>query len=162
MNRATSYSLPIHIANVVHVVRNSIQILPYAIQLGRKIAEITEKDASKAFRSGFTLQDDLDATGFMHPSLLKSYYNVDSFASSSLATQQILTLNTGDVQNYLSKKDLAYFQTGTGIPSDTVDVTKNGHTTNDYCPSTVDCSEPNLDVQYMTGPFLTFDDSNAQ
>jgi hypothetical protein len=144
LHRALSYSLPKGIAEAVHIVRHLVDVIPspqYMLK-SKKLAPLSGNDPV------------LLANPYVTPSRIASYYKMGSYPddlqASVDASQQIITLNTGGYPlNYLSKGDLAYFQSYYNIPPDPVDVTLNGHVFSGYCQegNTYTCFEPNLDTQ---------------
>ena len=136
VTRALSYSLPVSVAAVVHVVRNTVQILPFA----HRFFPTTTKP--------FSLRQQTTG-GSITPSKLMQAYGITTSAGSMVASQQILTLNTGSIPSYVSEEDLKIFQNHFNLPEQSISNFVNEHFTSGICTESMSCNEANLDMQYL-------------
>jgi tripeptidyl-peptidase I len=134
--RAERYSVPKdlheHVASVFHTVQ-----MPLAIW-GRPFMEPVENYTSHIHH--------LTVTGVVTPSLLNSYYSINSNIGSIKASQAVFET----IGQYFSPKDLLGFQQYYGLPEQPVSRFIGGHVSDTICNTSPEtCMEANLDVQYM-------------
>ena len=87
--------------------------------------------------------------GTVDPTLIKSFYNIDSFTASPSVTQSVFEA----VGANFSPADLAEWLGYYSFPSQTVAIDIGGHNSSAKCRTTMpaDCIEANLDLQYLMG-----------
>ena len=148
MHRATQYSLPEHLTPHLSAVFNTVQVPPV-------FAPRYQLRDSKEFRTNLRINK-LDPTeksnkhtattdGKVTVSFLNELYEISS--NTGLGTQSQSVFETAE-QSY-SPTDLSLFQTKYNIPQQSALHPFGFNTT--QCTGSVDCTEGNLDVQYMMG-----------
>ena len=154
--RASEYSLDSSIASSVASVLYTTQ-LPVKMAPRGHATPKAEHEASRTAR-GVSLGNDIT------PAVLNSFYNIDSNTGSADASQAVFETSG---QNY-SPNDLATFQSDFSLPSQTVSTDVGAHASSTECEIlTNDCTEANLDVQYMMGvsqvtPMTYYYESNEE
>ena len=134
--RAEKYSVPAslheHLAYVFHTVQ-----MPLAIW-GNPIMHILRNSSNNIFASA--------STGTVSPSLLNEYYNIRSNRGTKRSTQALFQT----IDQNLSPRDLARFQTYFGLSLEPVTTIIGEHVSDDICIRTPEsCTEANLDTQYL-------------
>jgi Pro-kumamolisin, activation domain len=134
--RAERYSVPRdlheHVASVFHTVQ-----MPLAIW-GRPLMEPVENYTSHIRHN--------TVTGVVTPSLLNSYYRINSNIGSFRASQAVFET----IGQYFSPNDLLGFQQYYGLPEQPVSRFIGGHVSDTVCTASPEsCMEANLDVQYI-------------
>lgn len=138
--RAEEYSIPRSLHQHVDAVFGTIQ-MPSMVW-GKPIMTRVEN-----YGSNSTIQHHA-VTGYTTPSLLNSFYNIDSNTGSAASTQA--TFET--IGQYVSEGDLLRFQKYFNLPIQSLASKVGGHvdSANIVCSSNPDtCTEPNLDIQYL-------------
>ena len=86
------------------------------------------------------------ATGYITPSVLKSFYNIDGSLGSTLSTQSVYETLT----QYYSPADLLKYQKQFGVSQTGVVLNIGDHSSDSACiAKSTDCIEGNLDIQLM-------------
>jgi tripeptidyl-peptidase-1 len=147
--RAKHYALPLTLSSHVDAVFNTVQFPapvsdPQNVQkeASKKLAKKI-KSQSKMFSAKKGGQD-----GYTYPQLLNSYYCIPSNTGNTLTTQAVY----GALNQTMSPNDLSYFQNYFDLPVQAISGNTQGHVSNQACyAGNEDCSEANLDIQYIMG-----------
>jgi tripeptidyl-peptidase-1 len=133
--RAEKYHLPEMLAAQVESVFDVVQAPIPIFRVGN-------------LRADTTADVDTQATNYVTPSLINSYYSVTSNVGNSLTDQAFY----GTINQTMSPSDLTKFQTFFGLPVQALNTSIGGHVNDNTCITTPDdCGEANLDVQYLIG-----------
>ena len=90
----------------------------------------------------------ISSAGTITPAALKSYYNITSNIGNSLGSQSVFETMS---QTY-SERDLQQFEKQYGIPTQSVDTVVGNPESDSACEWDLEnCSEGNLDIEYMIG-----------
>ena len=134
--RAEKYSIPRGLHHHVDAVFGTIQ-MP-SMMWGRPIMTRVNNSSIKP----------QSVTGYTTPSLLNSFYNIDSNTGSAASTQAAFET----IGQYINEDDLLKFQKYFNLPNQSLTSKVGGHvdSANTVCNSNPDiCTEPNLDIQYL-------------
>eukprot|EP01036_Dinobryon_divergens_P033148 gene33148-42870_t len=146
--RSYDYRLPIHLEEHIFSLFNTVQVPPPLRQRYHLRRSTHPVKADTA----------IDIAGSLSPvtiSFLNSLYQVPSNRGSSAQSQAVFATDAGSVSEYFSPDDLTSFQTKYGLPVQAATaVNGNSISPASKCtsnPSTISCSEGNLDIQYISG-----------
>eukprot|EP01039_Chlorochromonas_danica_P006647 gene6647-7347_t len=137
--RSESLSLPIHLADHIASVYGTVDVP----------AEVFARPSVHRKAESGSLRGHNKVTGWpwcVTPSLFKSYYNVGATMYGSSSLKQTLY---GAASQKLSLADLFLFQNAQGLFVQNISSQVGNMVTAETCPSTYDCMEANLDVQYI-------------
>ena len=135
--RAETYSVPVQLDKHVTSAFNTIQ-MPLSIWAKPIVTALSDTDLSKIHAKA--------ALGFIEPSVLKSFYNINGAVGNSRSTQAVFET----IGQYFSPADLTAFQSQFNLPRQSIATDIGGHTSDAVCISTPSsCVEGNLDVQYI-------------
>ena len=158
LNRAKSYNIPLELK--AHLL-GAFGLVDFPARKQKKL-----KGIKQVKRESFVTKTDA-TTGvttycstsgsttecYVGPETINTYYNIDSNVgdpyeagnTSSSFVDQAVYASIGQI---FSTVDLEAFQTEFNLPKDAVDEDKGGHKSAE-CETFDDCTEANLDVQYM-------------
>ena len=144
--RAEKYSVPIVLDTHVQSISNTIQLPP--MTPGNPLPTVVPYAPSIYGRGhSVSVEATVVANGYIYPSFLNSYYNIDSNIGHPLATQALFA---GYGQHF-SPDDLATFQSENFLPNQPVSQSLGNHSVSSaWCMNNIlSCSEGNLDTEYM-------------
>jgi subtilase family serine protease len=152
MHRAEQYSLPEEVKPHLFAVFNTVQVPPVFKPKYQKLSGNAEPKFKTSFtvkpsKHGKNLRGKKSATD-TNPSVtvqfLNEYYNITSNEGDATMSQSVFET----AEESFSPTDLTLFQQTYGLPVQACEA-PYGYSTNDCV--TNDCSEGNLDVQYIMG-----------
>lgn len=154
IHRSSSYSLPSslkeHVATVFHTVQVPPEYKPkYRMKHSVNLQALPSKTPARSFWLNFErIWNPKKYDGVTTISLLKSHYKIGSLVGNASLSQSVF--ETAD--EYFSPDDLASFQKYFDLPSQEA-IAKNGHDISQCSLSSsgAQCSEGNLDIQYIMG-----------
>ena len=138
--RAEHYSVPREIHDHIEAVMNTIE-MPMLSRLRHKsfpIAEESQEAEGSRRLIGGILKD-----GFITPAKLRAYYNMGDSQGSSLSTQAVYANSF----YYYNPREVAYFQANISQQPLQPAISIGNHNTTNSTKN--DCSEGNLDLQYI-------------
>jgi len=148
VHRALEYSIPISLRYDIHAIFNTVQVPP---EFHTKYNNMQEFNPDHSFKTSLRYDDQKKtfttqaSQKVVTVSFLNSLYQVPSNTGSSKLSQGVFSTKN----EYFSTNDLTQFQNTYNLPIQAANV-QNGHSAPN-CYSANNCSEGNLDVQYIMG-----------
>lgn len=148
--RAEEYSVPLHLHEYVSAVFNTVQ-MPMVVRAGPTPVPLKVSPTDKASNSNSNSKRSSAVSkrfpGSITPTVLKSFYNIDSTIGSRNSTQAVFET----VTQYYSPQDLLKFQSTFNLNLGPV-LNVGGHNNDSQCiMNSENCLEGNLDIQYIMG-----------
>jgi hypothetical protein len=140
IHRAVEYSLPAELDKHLLAVGNVAEFP--SRKHGSPVVTLTNDPVAQEdiHKVGVALQSTVAVT----PQFVSQFYNIVNNTGSRLTSQMIYS----DIGQTLSTDDLSSFQSTFGLPQETIAGSYNGYV-NTTCNVINDCSEANLDFQYI-------------
>jgi hypothetical protein len=143
LHRAIEYSIP-------EVLADDIKAIFYTVQTPPLFREKYALKADAKFKTSLRVRksDNLhtSSSGDVTVSFLNSYYQISSNLGSAVQNQSVFETSN----EYFSPSDLTTFQNSYDLTVQSA-ISIGGHSTTKACTGSVDCSEGNLDIQYIMG-----------
>jgi tripeptidyl-peptidase-1 len=147
--RAKHYAIPLTLSSHVEAVFNTVQF-PSPISDPQNIQKAASKKLAKQIKNQNKMFPAKTGgkDGYTYPQLLNAVYCIPSNTGNSLTTQAVF----GALNQTMSPNDLSYFQNYFDLPVQSISGNTQGHVSNKACyDGNDDCSEANLDIQYIMG-----------
>ena len=135
--RTESYSIPAVLNNHVESVFNTVD-MPHENVIKARSGPAVSVAGNERFTS--------EASSFTNPEKIRNAYNMGTIVGSASSTQGIYA----SLSQYYSPSDLSRFQSAADLNQQTVSSVIGDHESDSACIlKPADCSEANLDVQYI-------------
>eukprot|EP01031_Cornospumella_fuschlensis_P032428 gene32428-39213_t len=147
MHGSTEYSIPAYLEHDIAAVFHTVQTPPV---FHSRYRTVKANKFSQRFKTNLRVRKDGQISTMnsdVDPAFLNSYYQIESNIGSAQLNQSVF--ETGD--EYFSPSDLTQFQNKYGLTEQSA-ISIGGHSTSQSCNTgNIDCSEGNLDIQYIMG-----------
>lgn len=147
MHRSTEYSIPTYLEHDIAAVFHTVQTPP-VFKPRYRTTKVNK--FSQRFKTNLRVKKDgkiSTMSSDVNPAFLNSYYQIESNIGSALLNQSVFET----ANEYFSPTDLTQFQNKYDLTQQSA-ISIGNHATSQSCNTgNIDCSEGNLDIQYIMG-----------